>query len=883
MMQEETLDFRLLFEGSPDVLLVLLPDSPRFTMVAATEARLAATHTTRETLGMGLFELFPDNPEDPGASGTSNLRASLERVLATRAADTMAVQKYDIRGPDGTFVTKYWSPKNVPVLAESGEIRYILHRVEDVTELVLASELGEELRDRTHQMEREVISRSRELADANRNLRDANAKLGQLDAAKTAFFSNVSHEFRTPLTLILGPVEQALAAPKAALQGDDLAALHRNALRLLRLVNSLLDFSRIESGALAISFAPTDLAALTAGLGGAFQSLFEAAGLELIVDCPPLPEPVYVDPTHWEKVVMNLVSNAFKFTFEGQIAVRLRWLGDRVELEVSDTGTGISEAELPRIFERFHRVEGARGRSFEGTGIGLSLVHELVRLHGGEVRVESEIGRGSTFVVQIPTGTAHLPQDRILAMASPAPNSGTEALAELLEAKQWLREADAPISVVPDQEEPPRPAASGARGRLLVADDNADMREYLKRLLSPHWDVELVTNGRAALSAALASVPDLVLSDVMMPELDGVSLLAALRADARTDTIPVILISARAGEEARLAGLETGADDYLVKPFAAREVVTRVRTHMEMAKIRRAAAAAARELAETRATLLQQLEQEHASLQTAYDELRQTHGQLVQAAKMASLGELVAGIAHEINNPLAFALGHLNTVERGLTSVESALKPELDQAAAGPWRRTMDRVREMRTGLVRIEELVNKLRTFSRLDEGERKRVSARDSIESVLTILAHRSRNRITVSTHFGEPDIIDCYASLLNQALMNVVSNAIDAIDGQGTITIATGARDGWFEVVVADTGHGIPPALRERVFEPFFTTKPVGKGTGLGLSISYSIIQKHGGQLTLQPREGGGTVATIRLPLEAAGGNAPCEATEAVPTGD
>ena len=507
------------------------------------------------------------------------MRASLERVLATRTADTMAVQKYDIRGPDGTFVTKYWSPKNVPVLSASGEIRYILHRVEDVTELVHASELGEELRDRTHQMEREVISRSRELADANRNLREANAKLGELDAAKTAFFSNVSHEFRTPLTLILGPAERALAGPKATLEGDDLAALHRNALRLLRLVNSLLDFSRIESGALSMCFAPTDLAALTAGLAGAFQSLFEAAALELVVDCPPLPEPVYVDPAQWEKVVMNLVSNAFKFTFEGQIAVRLRWRGDRVELEVSDTGTGIPQPELPRIFERFHRVEGARGRSFEGTGIGLSLVHELVRLHGGEVRVESEVGRGSTFVVQIPTGTAHLSQDGMIQMAAPAPSGGTDAPAQLLEAKQWLREEAAPISVAFDRVEPSQAAASGPRGRLLVADDNADMREYLKRLLSPHWDVELVSNGRAALAAALAAAPDLVLSDVMMPELDGVALLAALRADARTDTVPVILISARAGEEARLAGLETGADDYLVKPFAAREVVTRVRTH----------------------------------------------------------------------------------------------------------------------------------------------------------------------------------------------------------------------------------------------------------------------------------------------------------------
>jgi len=313
-------------------------------------------------------------------------------VLATRAADTMAVQKYDIRGPDGSFQTKYWSPKNIPLLSASGEVAYILHRVEDVTDLVQASEVGQELRDRTRQMEREVITRSRELADANRSLREANDKLGELDATKTAFFSNVSHEFRTPLTLILGPVERAVASPEAALSGADLSAVHRNALRLLRLVNSLLDFSRIEAGRLVASYAPTDLGAFTAGLVGAFQSLFEEAGLELVIECPPLPEPVYVDRAHWEKVVMNLVQNAFKFTFEGAVAVRQRWLGDRVELSVSDTGTGIPEAELPRVFERFHRVAGARGRSFEGSGIGLALVHELVRLHGGEVRVQSEVG-----------------------------------------------------------------------------------------------------------------------------------------------------------------------------------------------------------------------------------------------------------------------------------------------------------------------------------------------------------------------------------------------------------------------------------------------------------------------------------------------------------
>jgi signal transduction histidine kinase len=850
-MPDDALDFRLLFESSPDVLLVLLPDAPRFTMVAATDARLAATHTTREaTLGRGLFEVFPDNPDDAGATGSSNLRASLERVLATRVADTMAVQKYDIRGPDGTFQTKYWSPKNIPVLSAGGSIVFILHRVEDVTELVQASELGQELRDRTRQMEREVISRSRELAEANRTLREANTKLGALDSAKTAFFSNVSHEFRTPLTLILGPIERALQNPDVALAGEELLSLHRNALRLLRLVNSLLDFSRIESGRLAMSFAPVDLSTLTAGLAGAFQSLFDDAGLKLLVECPPLPEPVYVDAAHWEKVVMNLVSNAFKFTFEGEIAIGLRWRGDHVEFSVRDTGTGIPEHELPKVFERFHRVEGARGRSFEGTGIGLSLVHELVRLHGGSVGVTSEVGRGTTFSVTIPAGSAHLPRERIVETTPGAVQSEAAVVAQILEARQWLETGSEESRAGTAKPVPVVVGAPGARGRLIVADDNADMREFLRRLLSPHWDVSLAPDGKAALAEALASPPDLVLSDVMMPEMDGVSLLNALRADGRTSTIPVILVSARAGEEARLSGLETGADDYLVKPFAAREVLTRIRTHLEMGRLRRDFAA--------------RLERERTALQAAYDELKGTQAQLVQSAKMASLGELVAGVAHELNNPLAFALGHSNTVEKSLHALEQTLGVPLPEAADASLKRARARLREMHGGLARIQELVLKLRTFSRLDEGERKCISVKESVESVLTILGHRLGEDVRVTTAFGDPDVLDCFAGPFNQALMNLVTNAIDAVGGRGEIVITTGSRDDFFEVSVADTGAGIPEALRDRVFEPFFTTKPVGHGTGLGLSITYSIARKHGGDIALLSREGGGTVAVLRVPL-------------------
>jgi len=862
----DELDFQLLFEESPDVLLVLLPDSPRFTMVAATRARLRATLLSREeTIGRGLFDVFPDNPADAGATGTSNLRASLERVLATRAADTMAVQKYDIKGPDGSFQVKYWSPKNIPVLSSAGEVQYILHRVEDVTDLIHAGEEGQVLRDRTREMEREVIARSRELSAANRELREANSKLGELDATKTAFFSNVSHEFRTPLTLIMGPVQDALESPQRALAGEDLLAVHRNAGRLMRLVNSLLDFSRIEAGRLQLSFVPTDLATLTGGLAGSFRSLLDGAGVRLVVDCPPLPEPVYVDQSHWEKVVLNLLSNAYKFTFAGRIEVHLSWHGDHVELEVRDTGAGIPEAALPRIFERFHRVDGTRSRSFEGTGIGLALVKELTELHGGTVQVSSRVGEGSSFVVSIPAGVAHLPPDRI---GAPEPWQGLSVIEQsgIREASLW----DSPLRQQAPQAsaEPPRgfEGAEGGRGRVLVVDDNADMRDYLVRLLQPHMDVSTANNGKFAIEHAIEHPPDLILSDMMMPELDGVGLLRALRADPRTKAIPFVLLSARAGDEAVVTGLETGADDYLVKPFSARELLTRMKTHLEMARVRRAAAEAANLLADTRAQLVTQLEAKNDALSAAYQELQGAQSQLVQSAKMASLGQLVAGLAHEINNPLAFALAHLTTVQNSLRQVTVAVGAAALEANPH-WNKAVQRLGEMNVGLGRIQDLVLKLRTFSRLDEGERKLVSLRQTVEAVLVILHHRLEERIEVTTHFGEPDLFECYAGPLTQAIMNLTANAIEAIEERGVITIATGADGSDYRISVSDTGAGIPDAIRDRVIEPFFTTKPVGAGTGLGLSITYSIVQRHGGSLELAPGATGGTVATIRIPLVAA----------------
>jgi PAS domain S-box-containing protein len=415
------------------------------------------------------------------------------------------------------------------------------------------------------------------------------ARLAEIDRAKTAFFANISHEFRTPLTLMLGPLEdlQRMRGTLVAEERDQLDVAHRNALRLLRLVNTLLDFSRIEAGRLEAVYEPTDLASYTTDLASIFRSAIERASLSLVVDCPPLPAPVYVDRELWERIVLNLLSNALKFTFVGEIAVSLRAAGPQAELIIRDTGTGIAPEEIPHLFERFYRAKHAHGRTFEGSGIGLTLVHELVQLHGGVVRVESEVDRGSAFIVTIPFGSAHLPAERVGVPRTSAQGHGESYVAEAL---RWL-----PDQGAPDHDQPREmvllaeaaPPAERDRPRILLADDNADMRAYLRRLLSRWYDITTVDDGLAALAAARAAPFELVLTDVMMPRLDGFGLLAALRADERTKELPVILLSARAGEESRIEGMEAGADDYLVKPFSARELLARVETRLEIARLRR--------------------------------------------------------------------------------------------------------------------------------------------------------------------------------------------------------------------------------------------------------------------------------------------------------
>ncbi|MFN8473688.1 MAG: chemotaxis protein CheB [Anaerolineae bacterium] len=419
--------------------------------------------------------------------------------------------------------------------------------------------------------------------------------LAALDRAKIEFFSNVSHEFRTPLTLMLAPLEEALerrdALPEDLRAELDVAA--RNGRRLLELVNTLLDFSQAEAGRLNAHFEPVDLAAYTTELASLFRSAADRAGLRLVVDCPPLPTEVWVDRDMWEKIVSNLLSNALKFTFQGEIEVRLSTLAQHAELTVRDTGVGIPAEEIPHLFKRFHRVPGTPARTQEGSGIGLALVDQLIRLHHGRVRVTSQVGKGTTFTVWLPLLRRPLgvmADDTPRNVGERAPETAMQMAQTALTWGQNGEDVEVPVdgdrvAIAQDL----RVRAAGAR--ILVVDDNRDMRDYLRRLLtSIQWKVETAADGAEALAKIRRRAPDLVLADVIMPNMDGFTLLRAIRETPAIAALPVVLVTARAEEEAAIEGMMAGADDYIAKPFGARELIARVSAQLELARLRHRAA-----------------------------------------------------------------------------------------------------------------------------------------------------------------------------------------------------------------------------------------------------------------------------------------------------
>jgi signal transduction histidine kinase len=661
--------------------------------------------------------------------------------------------------------------------------------------------------------------------------------LAELDRTKTAFFSNVSHEFRTPLTLMLGPIEETLAESGLSSEVHErLDVAHRNSIRLLKLVNTLLDFSRIEAGRIEAVYEAVDLAAFTNELASVFRSSIEKAGLKLIVDHSPIDAEVFVDREMWEKIVFNLLSNAFKFTFEGQISVSLRKLGGNVELEVSDTGTGIPDAEVPHLFERFHRVKGARGRSYEGSGIGLALVQELVKLHGGTVRVTSAVGHGSTFTVSIPTGSAHLPADRLGGERKLA-STGLRGDAYVQEVSKWLpEEAQHFDSLSPFAPLPVTETDGQPRPRILFVDDNADMRDYLRRLLSVRYDVEAAGDGETALAIASREPFDLVLSDVMMPKLDGFGLLKALRAEEKTRTIPFILLSARAGEESRVEGMGAGADDYLVKPFSARELLARVESHLNLQRVR----------SESEEALLEMMARETKARASA---------EVANRVK----DDFLAVLSHELRTPLNAIVGWTHLLKKGRLS-------EKDRD------RGIDVIDRNATAQ---REIIDELLDVSRIVTGklklEAKPVELQGIIEAAIDAIrpAAEAKNIEMVTSIDGNAGLIMGEAVRLQQVIWNLLSNAVKFTPKNGRFEVSLRSGDKHAEIVVRDTGEGIDPEFLPYIFERFrqadSSSKRMHGGLGLGLSIVRSLVEMHGGEVRAESDgKGKGATFTLKLPL-------------------
>ncbi|MBE9047811.1 PAS domain S-box protein [Pleurocapsales cyanobacterium LEGE 10410] len=725
--------------------------------------------------------------------------------------------------------------------------------------------------------------------------------LAELDRAKIQFFSNVSHEFRTPLTLLLAPLQDALEDLKHPLPNPHrqrLELARRNGLRLLKLVNTLLDFSRVEEGRLQANYESTDLASYTVELASTFRSAIENEELHLVVDCPPLPEPIYVDRQMWSKIVSNLLSNAFKFTFTGIISISLKLIAtetsdmpaNRAELNrrqmadgrwqkvncsdgdfdpnrtkttyrrwgfelqrdkfegdpsaicpsseassafrseatliVSDTGTGIPAEELPYIFERFYQSKGTRGRSYEGSGIGLSLVQELIKLHHGEITVSSEVDRGTTFRVTLPTGSAHLPPEHLENASIPSSTAMPSSLF-VSEAEHWLSEE----STVESQN------LEFNAQRILIVDDNGDLRNYLQRLLSKHYQVETANDGLAALTAIRQATQsyDLVLADIIMPVMDGLELLRSLRTDPDTQDIPIILLSARASEESEIIGLEAKADDYLFKPFSAKELLARVKTNLELTQMRR------------EVTYRKQVTQEIQALNKTLEYRVQERTAQLEAINQ-ELEAFSYSVSHDLQTPLSY-----------ISSFGEKLQAKLKSTHLDPTSQRYLKI--MVESAERCQEMVQNLLEFSRLEQTQMQRtsISMEQLVQQVRQQLQPELEGRSLQWQIESLPEVRGD-REMLRLVWQNLFSNAVKYTRDRtpAKITVGSFQRNGETIFFVRDNGVGFDMKYRDRLFTLFQRLHSQEfPGTGVGLAHVRRIIHRHGGKIWAESEIGQGAV--------------------------
>ena len=727
--------------------------------------------------------------------------------------------------------------------------------------------------------------------EQRREIEVARDSLASLDEAKNRFSANVHHELRTPLTLILAPLDALRGGEFGHLSGavsETLRMMHMNGQRLLKLINNLLDLAKLESDRFSINRTSEDVFLIAKDVVDGATPMADTKEISLSVDTLSQIPRVNVDRDAVEKVIVNLVGNALKFTEPGG-SVRVEFLFDQdsngIEMRVVDSGVGLEESDVSRIFDRFAQVDASATREYEGTGIGLSLVQELVELHGGSVWAESEgVGEGTTVFVRLPEGAPDTEVSESPIIELDESGVGGDLGANRHQGSGFGSsdiELDVSRSVERwSSQQPGRDVDQGVIGLTgrpvaVVADDNSDMRDLLSFLLGSELDVCLARNGREALELVRYHKPDLVVTDIMMPEMSGTELCRAIKEDESLKSTPVMLVSSKAENEMKVEGLELGADDYVTKPFHPRELMARARGLVRVRVLQR------------------EVESRNFELEDALSDLKAAEVRLVQSERLAAVGELAAGVAHEVNNPVNFALNAVRAMAREVMVVQSAaqaigagapcdsISETSQEGGAAPAGRepvvNSGDVREasaaigelieiISEGLNRTNRLVGDLRDFASPDRVEKVSVDVFAGVRSTALLLGPTVRavgGNLSLNLPEGSPKTYGD-PSAINQILLNLLKNASDAIEqGGGQIEISAELFPHSVRIDVSDDGPGLQ-ASSEELFEPFFSTKPAGKGTGLGLPISRQIAIDHDGELSAKPREGGGATFSLLLPL-------------------
>jgi signal transduction histidine kinase len=678
-----------------------------------------------------------------------------------------------------------------------------------------------------------------ELDKSRQLLEEGNQKLKQLDEIKSRFFANISHELRTPLTLLLAPLETLIAKFRQGMDDQSrnlLTTMHANGMRLLKLINDLLDLVRLESGVMQIKRESLSLEEFVKGLSSSARQVADDKRLKLETSVDPELGAIQADRDKLEKIVLNLVFNALKFTpAGGRVELRAVKQGEEVILTVQDTGMGISAKNLPHVFDRFWQADDSSRRKYQGVGIGLALVKELVEIQDGRVTVESEEGKGTTFTVRLPYLKAEPAKEAMPADATALTAETTPAGS--VSSQEWLsnlyRRAELFPAMTPLQETL-RPVEASRNGdhrpSVLVADDEPDMLRFLKSQLEQHYRVFEAVDGQQAVDKSGQFLPDLILLDMMMPEKDGLQACREIRARSSTQSIPVILLTARADEETKMRALESGASDFLTKPFSTTELHVRIKNLVESHEFQI------------------KLSKQNQVLETTIEQLKETETLLVQTEKMVSLGRMSAGIIHEINNPLNYATTGLFTLRNKGKNLAPAEKAEYDEI-----------LKDVEDGINRVKSIVTDLKTFTHPDTEQRDAVEVAEIVTSALRFLSNTWKGKIRIEEKLPEHLVVYGNRNKLLQVFVNLLQNSLDALqrkqfNGEEPTIWIEGRIQGHKSVVsVRDNGEGIESSAIDKIFDPFFTTKDVGEGMGLGLTICYRIVQEYDGHISVQSERG------------------------------